>query len=132
MTTQRASGNEDGGRVGAILGAVLAHPGDHLLHVDERIGKLVIGGTAVVRADAYPALAGEPVEQVARSETLATEDRVEVDEHWTTSPADAMTARPSPIQSQSESTPLWSIARAVEATSTRKVRSGQLSQRPKT
>ena len=80
MTTQGASGKEDGGRVGAILSAVLAHPGDHLLHVDQRIGKSAVGGTAVVCADAYPVLAGEPMEQVARSETLAAEERVEVDE----------------------------------------------------
>jgi hypothetical protein len=43
--------------------AVGAHPGDHLLEVDQVVG--VLGGRpqAVVRADTEPALAGEPVEQ---------------------------------------------------------------------
>ena len=45
-----------------------------------RIGELVVRGTAVVRADAYPALAGKPIEEVARSETLAAEAGVKVDE----------------------------------------------------
>ena len=43
----------------------------------------IASATAVVRADAHPALAGKPMEHVACSETLAADDRVEVDEDWT-------------------------------------------------
>jgi hypothetical protein len=69
-------------RVDAVLVGVLAHPGDHLLHVDHRVGELR-RKQAVVGADAHPAVAGEPVEQVAGSESLAAEaegSEVEVDE----------------------------------------------------
>ena len=87
MTARGASREEHGGRVGTVLAAVLAHPADHLLHVDQRIGELRCRTQAVVRADAQPAVAGEPVEQVASSETLAAETEaswVEVDQHWAT------------------------------------------------
>ena len=73
MTARGASRDDDDGRVGTVLAAVFAHPGDRLLHVDQRIGEPRRRKQAVVRADAHPALAGEPVEQGTCSESLAAE-----------------------------------------------------------
>ena len=59
-----------------MLGAVFAHPRDH-------VRDIVIGSAPVVRGDAHPAVRGEPMEQVARSHPFAAEQRMEMDEHRT-------------------------------------------------
>src|SRR5262245_10346580 len=85
MTARGASRDEDGGRVGAVLVAVLAYPGDDLLHVDERSGEPRRRKQAVVRADAHPALARKPVEQGTCPESLAAEAErspMEVNQGW--------------------------------------------------
>ena len=77
----RAAGHEDDVRIGAVLGPVLAHPGEHLLHIDERIGEL--RAQPVVRADADPSAAREPVEERPRLAALvadAERPAVQVDE----------------------------------------------------
>ena len=69
-----AARHEDHRRVGAVVLAVLAHPGDHLLDVDQVIGKRRGRTQAVVRADAHPTLAREAVDEGTRLAVLPAAD----------------------------------------------------------
>jgi hypothetical protein len=57
------SGKEDPVRVCAVLGTVRTDPGDHLLDVNKVVRPLRAGAQPVVRADADPAAAGQPVDE---------------------------------------------------------------------
>jgi hypothetical protein len=79
---------------------MLAYPGDHLLDVDQLIGEFRCGKQAVVRADAHPSVAREPIEQVTCSEVLAAEaeaSRVEVDERWAARKIGALAVQVEPV-----------------------------------
>jgi hypothetical protein len=65
VTARGATRHEHHRRVGAVLAAVLPHPGDHLLDVDQVIRKPRGRAQAVVGADAHPALARETVDEGA-------------------------------------------------------------------
>ena len=83
VTAGGAARHEDHRRVGAVLVAVLAHPGDHLLDVDQVIGERRGRAQAVVRADAHPALAREAVDEGTRLAVLpaaAKRSAVQVDQ----------------------------------------------------
>ena len=63
MAAGRAAGDADEVRVGAVLGGVLAHPGDRPLDVDHVLGKGRPRAQPVVDVEADPAAGGEVVEQ---------------------------------------------------------------------
>ena len=80
---------------------MFAHPGDHLLDVDYMIGELRGRAQAVVRADAYPALAREPIQEgtcLAALPAAAERSAVQVDERRTARGTRAMAVDVEQIQ----------------------------------
>ena len=71
VTARRAAGEEHDVRVGAVPGAVFAHPGDDLLDVDQVVGERRGRVQPIVGADAHPTLTGEPVDERPRLAVLA-------------------------------------------------------------
>src|SRR5262245_45900449 len=104
MRTRGGTRHEDRPWVRAILDAVLAHPRQHSLQVDERVGEPRTWKQPIVGADAHPSLAREAIDEREGLAVLpATSKRsaMQMDEDRSAAWARAMTVEieeiPSPV-----------------------------------